>query len=222
MRLFPDRMANTVRSFPAFSLVELLAVIAIMSILLLVGAGVMSPNESRRTSMARDMVNAHLEQARSHAISTGLPTAVVFAPSDPNLGRNSGRILGVVEISGADKNTKLLSRWTELPRGQIFMPQALASLTRPTILDNEARLLVSYRGEQSQAVELTMPYVLFGSEGSVLHPVGEKITIAVGAGIALNSGALQLTGANRGKETAMVIQVSPLSGKARTLNPYQN
>lgn len=222
MRSDRYRKENARRHVPAFSLVEMLAVIAVMSILLLVGAGVMSPNEGRRTSMARDMVVAHLEQARSHAISTGAPTAVVFAPSDPGLGGRSGRIIGVVEVSGADKSTKLLSRWKELPKGQIFMLRSLASLTRPTILEDSEKLLVGYRGDQGQAFDLSMPYVLFGSEGAVLHPVGKIIGIAVGPGIAMGNGELQLTGANRGKETAMVIQVSPLSGKARTLNPSQN
>jgi|GEM_PF-2328238 len=217
----PFKLAPKKPHSSAFSLVELLVVIAIISVMLAVAASVMSPSDGRGTSIARDIVVAHLHQARSNAISTGTPTAVVIAPANSALRERSGRILGLVEVSKTDNSTKLLSRWEELPKKQLFIPQALVSLSRPTILEDPERLIVEYRLGQGQSQQISMPYVLFGSEGTVIYPVGKKIEIAVGPGILRPNGQFQLIGKNRGKETVEIVQVSPLSGKVRIISPSQ-
>ncbi len=210
-------------SFPrekgrGFTLIELLAVMAIMALMLGLAAVAFAPKEGRAARVARDLVSAQLNRARSHAIASGVPTAVVFSPYDAGPPESRGRSMALAEVkaagagSGSYEVARVLARWEDLPKGQFFVTRALARRDGATVMDGAETLSLAQGGEN-----VSGPYVLFSSRGTVLYPQGTKVEICLAPAI-LQNGAPRLTGKNQDGAAVDVIGVSRLSGRVRIIN----
>ena len=69
---------NANRRLPAFSLVELLAVIAIMAVLLAVAVPIFTDPSNSARQASREIIRANLQRARAHAIASGSSTAITI------------------------------------------------------------------------------------------------------------------------------------------------
>ncbi|MGE9268138.1 MAG: pilus assembly FimT family protein [Verrucomicrobiales bacterium] len=204
------------KALPAFSLVELLAVVAIVGIMLSLAAVSFSSSDQRAGVVSRDLIMAQLQRARSHAIATGVPTAVVFAPYTAGPEESRARMMGLVEVSeGEDAATpyvseRILTRWEELPQPMKFVGQGETGRGVATVMDGTASLRVKLGGQ-----ELSAPYLVFSREGTVLYPRGLKVEIGVAPAI-IEGGNPRLIGQGQeGGASVEIIEVSRLTGRVK-------
>ena len=204
-----------------FTLVELLVVIGILAILIGGSVAMMPDNSASARQASREILRAHLQQARAHAIATGIPTAVLFpvATADAEHGQ---RMISLAEIepdpSGGHQVTKLLQRWETLPGNIRFLSQRQAGSPRPTLLDESTTLRAPHRKAGVPA-----HYLLFAGNGQIVHPParedGSRLGIALGRA-ALNQGSITATEKDsQGRVSADFLQINRLTGRTRLLNP---
>ena len=110
-----------------FSLVELLVVMAIMSVLLVMGASLfrnVGQGESREA--VRSLVLAGLNNAQTRAVSSGEPVAMVMMPYEEGQVDQLGRAFTLFEVTQDDvtdefESGKQLRRWAALARAFHFL-----------------------------------------------------------------------------------------------------
>ena len=217
----PCRKGNQTRCFPAFSLVELLAVIAIMSILLLVAVPVFTDPTNSARQASREIVKAHLQRARSHAIASGSATAIAI-PILSTGGELGGRAISLFEVvkngtefepaKDAGGKDRLLQRWETLPGSFHFMPSSLISSPKPTIVDAPEILQTIYKGKT-----VTCHMIVFSPNGQIVLPSSET-NIAI-ARAANRGNSLAPTQKNDGKPVFDFLQVNRLTGRTRFIQP---
>lgn len=206
----------------AFTLVELLVVLAIISILTAVGIPLLSdPSNSARKS-ARDLVRSQLQQARAHAIATGTTTSVMIP--DYSNATAGGRLIGIAEVE-AQANTaapykvvRLIQRWTELPDNIYFMNQGVTGSTQPTLLDGGLKMESSY-----QKQTINCHYIVFGPNGLITSPAASTtggssvLALALGKGTLKSNTVISTQKTQRGPSYD-VLQINRLSARVRNLN----
>lgn len=221
MRADPNTPARNDRRAPAFSLIEILVVVAIIAVLLAAAVPMLSNFAANASQASREIVKAHLQQARAHAIASGASTAVAI----PVLG--SGGELGAraislfeVEKSGADYipakdangDEMLLQRWETLPGNFHFLAASQISSGKPTIVDSADTLQTNYKGEA-----VTCHLIVFSPTGQIVLPASE-IHIALAQAVPRGN-SLSLTRKNEGRPVFDLIQVNRLTGRARSTQP---
>jgi hypothetical protein len=217
-RLIPS---NANRSLSAFSLVELLAVIAIMTMLLAVAVPLLSDPSNNARQASREIIKAHLQRARAHAIASGSSTAIAI-PVLATGGELGGRAISLFEVvkngavyepvkdeSGIEKQ---LQRWETLPGSFHFMPKSLISSPKFTIVDATETLLTNYKGKA-----VTCHLIVFAANGQIVLPSSET-NIAIAR--ATNRGnSLTLTQKSKGSPVYDLLQVNRLTGRTRFIQP---
>lgn len=212
---------NANRRLPAFSLVELLAVIAIMAILLAVAVPIFTDPSNSARQASREIIRANLQRARAHAIASGSSTAITI-PVLATGGELGGRAISLFEVvktaTGYEPakdetgSEKLLQRWETLPGNFHFMPKSLISSTKPTIVDTTETLLTNYKGKA-----VTCHLIVFSPNGQIVLPSSET-NIAIAR--ATNRGnSLTLTQKTDGKPVFEFLQVNRLTGRSRSIQP---
>ena len=212
---------NANRRLPAFSLVELMAVIAIMAILLAVAVPIFTDPSNSARQASREIIRAHLQRARAHAIASGSSTAITI-PVLATGGELGGRAISLFEVvktaTGYEPakdetgSEKLLQRWETLPGNFHFMPSSLISSTKPTIVDTTETLLTNYKGKA-----VTCHLIVFSPNGQIVLPSSET-NIAIAR--ATNRGnSLTLTQKTDGKPVFEFLQVNRLTGRSRSIQP---
>lgn len=205
-----------------FSLIEVLTVIAIMTILLVAAVPVLSNSSSNARQSSREIIKAHLQQARAHAISSGNATAIAI----PLL--NTGSELGAravtlfeVESDGSgytvmvdeDTGQELqLQRWQTLPGSFHFVTAQDVSSGDTTILDYTQTLQTAYKGEN-----ITCHMIVFSSSGQIVYPVDE-VNIVISQAVRQGD-SLRLTEKNGSDPVYEIFQVNRLTGRTRALRP---
>lgn len=189
--------------------------IAILVLLMAIAVVALRPSAARARQTARGMVEAQVGRARSHAVATGQPTALMFAGYGAG-GGIAGKASALVEVEwdetgSAWRAKRMLSRWEMLPGKVVFLDGA-ASDGGSTVMDGGRELTV-----QGTAA-VSGPYVLFGANGGVEWPAaGGLIRIALGGGV-VRGGRVEVTDRGvGGKAVHDQLQVNRLTGRTRVL-----
>jgi type II secretory pathway pseudopilin PulG len=221
MRSARYKKETACQTLMAFSLVELLAVIVILSILLLVAVPIFTDSFNNARQGSREIVKAQLQRARAHAIATGNATAVTI-PVLSTGGELGGRAISLFEVvkSGtgyepAKDETgeeRLLQRWQVLPGNFYFIPASLISLPKTTVIDAIETLETKHKGKT-----VTCHIIVFSPNGQIVLPASEtNITIARAA---MRGSSLVLTQKTNGQAVFDLLQVNRLTGKIRSIQP---
>ncbi|QTN32983.1 prepilin-type N-terminal cleavage/methylation domain-containing protein [Akkermansiaceae bacterium] len=205
----------------AFSLIELLVVIAIMAILIAAAVPVFSNTQNNARQASREIIKAHLQQARAHAIAASTPTAVAIPvlASGGDLGARAVSLFEVeldgnsyVPLKDAAGKDRLLQRWTILPGNFHFLGSAQLTSGQATIVDSPETMPAETKGRA-----LTCHIIVFSPNGQIVRPAG---TIQIATAQAARSGnTLTPTQKNDGKPVSDLLQVNRLTGRTRFVEP---
>ena len=215
----------------AFTLVELLVVIAIIGILLAVAGSALSSTGTSERRAARGEIQGLLTRARSHAISSGDPTALVMIGLASGPDDMRGKVLSLFEVkrnvaSGDWEVEEQLRRWLELPGSTILMDGSTVGATSEkgsNVLDEAVRLTVEVpSGTSGSKIEVEASFVVFESTGAVSHPSGSgRVEFYIGQGV-IRSGRLTVTEkTSSGAVVADRVVLSRLTGRAQAVASTQ-
>ncbi len=220
----PADLNNRVRiRSVGFSLLELLAVIATITILLVAAVPVFSITSNSARQASREIIKGHLQQARAHAISSGTPTAlaipVLGAPEE--LG---ARALSLVEVNktgsaytpllDAQGTQRLLQGWERLPGNFHFLSNAQIPGSKATIVDAPERLQTDYRNRP-----VSCHLIVFAPNGQIVHPPSGTVLLIAIAQAVKRGGSLTLTQKNQGQPVFDLLVVNRLTGRTRFAQP---
>lgn len=201
----PKDVDGKPRACRAFTLVELMIVMAIMAIMLGLTVSI-GPNVIRSNSMSSSLskVSSAVSLARSEAVRSRKPTFFVLAPTNSSDERafTSYAILQADSINGT--NYTYVTRWQKLPSGVLFSPSATAT---GNLFTNSTSL--PYPSGTNSRVNL--PSIKFGPSGGL-----DEDTHPTVARIALQNGVRSTTNAApefQGSYVTNEIVVQRLSGK---------
>ena len=158
---------------PAFSLVELMTVIAVTVLLMVAGISVLRDHGVQARSTATDAMTGLIEQARTTALTGRTP--VVLAIAEPgDLPTDDGRcMIGLFKLEAWPQdagilNGVLLRRWQALPSGVVLLPGAVDGLRNPR---DEPESTIRYLSGK-QLVEGRFHLLAFNPRGGLLAPAG--------------------------------------------------
>jgi type II secretory pathway pseudopilin PulG len=175
---------NQARS--AFSLTEMVAVIAVTLILLTAGISLIGNTGAQARKSATDQIIGLIEQARTAAITSRSTVFLVVAePGDLPAGDERCR-LGLFRAEGEWKPgstgpipATLLSRWTPLETGVVLIDGQVDGVGNPLGGDE---LTITYKTNNSHSVKVHA--LAFNSRGGLVYPAGSTpvgMRIAEGA-----------------------------------------
>lgn len=166
----------------AFTLVELMVVMAIMAIMLGLSVSI-GPGVIRSSAMNSSLsqVASAVSLARSEAVRSRKPAAFVLAPTNPLDERSfiSYAVMQADSINGT--NFTYITRWQKLPQGVLF-----SAGSGNTILTNVATFAYPAVGKGPA----NLPFVQFSPEGGLddsKHSTAVRIALQSGVRIATNS-----------------------------------
>lgn len=222
----------------AFTLVEMLAVMGVISLLLLVTLPALrgiNQSQSRRGAVGNLM--AVLDQARMMAISGGCSTYVVFAchtSSTPQLSPSLwGRAYAIFQDSD-NVNFKPVQRtpWLYLPTGMAFKKDDnIPCITNRMLGGSDPVFPVgnTFLSDSAGAAGVQLPYWKFDSTGAVDTQTPESLRVLLFPGfIDANTGAEVPTENAHGKGNVTAAQfeeidVNPATGRAKYIpDPANN
>jgi prepilin-type N-terminal cleavage/methylation domain-containing protein len=202
-----------------FTLVEMLAVIAIIGLLMVAGVAVLSDPSNNARQVSREILRAHLQQARGHAIASGRATSVIIAENDGANIRNGGLItIAELEPQSAEgrpfKVTQLIQRWTSLPESMFFLNQASVRSKSPTLMDTAPTVDAEY-----QKKPIGCHAVVISPDGRIFHPADDTpLVLAIGKGRQTPSG-ITPTQKSGDKVVHDLLRINRLNARARMLDP---
>lgn len=177
-------------SKPAFTLVEMVAVIAILVTLMTAGVSLLHSTGAQARKTGTDMLSGMIDQARTLAITSR--TQVILAVAEPgDLPANDERcrvglfkVDATVDWSDATKTPNplkctLLSRWQTLNTGIALIAGTVEKGTTPNLLD-QPQITINF----GAAKPVTVHAIAFNSRGGLFYPSGSgsiAIRIAEGA-----------------------------------------
>ena len=206
----------------AFSLIELLVVIAI--VLTLGGIAISGLSNSSHTARqnSRELVKAHLQQARAHAIATRATTALVIPIKSS--GENGLHAISMIEVKRTDVGyapvenengeAALLQRWTKLTKSFHFVTNTMIGSDLLTVVDHEETLTILHHGS-----EIECHMVVFAPNGQITYPIaGAPIHIAI-AEVAHKGDAFSISQMTNDKPVFDLLVVNRLTSKTRNFIP---
>lgn len=169
----------------AFSLVEVVAVIAVILLLMTAGIRMLGSTGSQAKKTATDTCLGLLEQARATAITAR--SYVVLAIAEPgDLPADDDRcLIGLFKLKewptpATTLDGVLLRRWQALPNGIVLLPGAVKGLRNPR---DEPETVIRYQAGQ-QTIEGRFHILAFNPRGGLQWPAGSDplaLRIAEGA-----------------------------------------
>jgi prepilin-type N-terminal cleavage/methylation domain-containing protein len=207
---------------PAFSLIELLVVMAIVLALAGIAAnGIFGSSQNARLT-SRDRVKVKLQQARAHAIATRNPTALIVPVGIS--GKYALRAMSLIEVEKIDGryvpmenengDTALVQRWTVLPGNFHFVTNRMIGSEQPTVVDLENTLTIRQRGN-----EIDCHMIVFAPNGQIAWPSsGSPIHIAI-AQVAGNRNSFRISEISNEKPVFDLLLVNRLTAQTRSIKP---
>jgi type II secretory pathway pseudopilin PulG len=195
----------------AFTLLELLIVIGVISLLLIALTPALGPATGRSLDNSTRLFLADLESARLMAIAERTRTRVLVpVTAAPTLGQDLAlRSYTVVSFNRTANNWKQRGKWNRLAQSVAFDPD-------PTLTDTATQMSVLRdRQTENTTLDTTMtftgPYIEFRANGGTsLDPNGKFEVVILADAIADANGAF--TAKNRSLRSQ--ITIDPLSGSA--------
>lgn len=168
------------RAKAAFSLIEMVAVIAILVALMTAGVSLLNGTGSQSRRAGTDQLSGLIEQARTTAItSRSFVVLAIAEPGDLPSGDERCRLgLFKVDEEWSDASTPpsplkctLLSRWQTLHTGIVLIPDASTS----------KEITLAYGGTKNLSVKVHA--IAFNSHGGLHYPTGSTpITLRIAEG----------------------------------------
>lgn len=198
----------------AFTLVELLAVIAIMAILLVIAAPLLGTSASRNLNAAAAPLAATLRLARQLAVAQNQWVWVVFPDDEPSLySGDPGEVVkayrayAVVSSNRASGKVEYVGEWKYFPAG-VYIDRDFSS--GDVVLDSIAELPFPDGSANSKEI----PAVLFKPDGRAYYKTATgwssfgttKIPLTL-AQVRVDTNAGRVVSYTRTAETALVVQV---------------
>lgn len=214
--------SDLLRPGRGFTLMEVVAVVAVIGILLAVGAGGFLATGTSERRVARGEILAMLTRARSHAIASGTPTAMAMIGPGAGPEEMRGKAVTIFEVkqdvaSGRWEVAGRMRRWAFLPGATILMGGSGEG--GRNIMDGAAGLRVEVpSGAGGGKDEIAAPFVVFDATGAVIHPSGSgRLEIHIGEGV-IRDGLLTVTSkTSSGQAITDRVVLSRLTGRARSV-----
>lgn len=170
------------RTSPGFTLVELLAVVAIVGVLLAVGASMMSNSPAQARKAGMDVLQATIEQARTQAITKRSHTvlAIVNPGDSPGSDPRSQR-LGLFEVldwpeddlvNVTQLDVRQLGRWRTFEPGLMLIDGVPASGLPNPMDAPPMQLNIAHAAGAGQSLEARV--LVFHPRGGIRLPVGSE------------------------------------------------
>lgn len=208
------------RGIPAFTLIEMVTVIAVLVILMTAGVSMLNGNSSQARKTATDLVTGMIEQARTSAITSR--AYVVFAMAAPGTlpAEDQSYRVGLFKVDVGDwpKNGEgaikgeLLTRWRPIETGAILLGGKVDGVDNP--LDGP-ELTISYGKNNPLTVKVRA--LVFNSRGGLLFPSGSTpVALRIAEGTYRNGLALPYKHGDTGAITENRLKIGRI-----TARPYQ-
>lgn len=160
----------------AFTLVELAVTIAVMSILLLAGVGLLGGSAAQARKSTTELLIGMIEQARTAAISTR--SHVVLAVAEPgDLPNGEERCqIGLFKIAhwpespAEPVSAELMKRWRLIDHGVVLTGGEVAGLENP--MDHQKLRIQYTSGGKTQSIQARA--LAFNPRGGLHHPSGSS------------------------------------------------
>lgn len=159
---------------PAFSLIEMVVVIAVLVILMTAGVSLMNGTGAQSRKAGTDMLTGMIEQARAAAITSR--SFVVLAIAEPgDLPSSDERCrIGLFKVetwpdsfSGTIEEAVLLNRWKTLETGIALIGGEVDGVENP--LDGD-EITITYGA--TKPVSVKVHAIAFNSRGGLHYPLG--------------------------------------------------
>lgn len=173
-----SRHSKIARCKAAFSLIEMVAVIAILIALMTAGVSLLNGTGTQSRRAATDMITGMIEQAKSTAVTSRSYVVLAIAePGDLPSGDERCRI-GLFKVeewpdsSGSTPDLKgvLLSRWQSINTGVVLLGGDVKGVTNPI---DEPQITMNY-GTGSKPQVITVHAIAFNSRGGLHYPLGSS------------------------------------------------
>jgi hypothetical protein len=167
---------------PAFSLVEMAAVIAILLIVMTAGIGLRSGSPAASQRTATDLVAAMADRARTTAIAKRTPVVMALAaPSDLPAGEDGRCRIGLFQVTSENRElpeivrtVTALGRWKPIERGTSWTAGMIEGAVNPR--DSPRLTLHTAQGS------LRVHGIIFNARGGLVSPPGSApAVICIGA-----------------------------------------
>lgn len=160
----------------AFTLVELAVTIAVMTILLLAGVGLLGGSAAQARKSTTELLIGMIEQARTAAISTR--SHVVLAVAEPgDLPNNEERCqIGLFKVAHWPESptepvsAELMKRWRLIENGVVLTGGEVAGLQNP--MDHQKLRIQYTSGGKTQSIQARA--LAFNPCGGLHHPSGSS------------------------------------------------
>lgn len=210
----------------AFTLVELLAVIAIVAALSVAGASMMSQMNGAnvRQRAAAQEVASLVDQARSRAIASGEDHFLVLANGDSNFSKEQQYRAMAIYRRSADKNKphQQITAWDVLPQGAAFHNMSGNVGSLKFSIKNVFDLSPSSPEKfPVDGTDLTVPYMTFSGQGAVTYPgtqPNEQYGLVIFMGNYSGGKPVPTRMTEDGKPVLDVITISRFTGRVKHLS----
>lgn len=208
----------------AFTLLEVLVVIGIISILLVaVIPAVTSLSKSSGRKGAASNLISMIEQARSLALSDARNTYVAFATTltgsaTPLMVQEySYRAYAVFEDAASGAGKLQVTKWQKLPKGISFRSRDESGAPAGTCITSSTNTTTDTFSFSplGSATTISCPYIAFDSTGAIIQPTSTSpMRIVVFEGTATSSGESPTARESSGEPVRDEIQVAKFTGRA--------
>ncbi|CAN5385364.1 hypothetical protein BH09VER1_BH09VER1_07420 [soil metagenome] len=186
----------------AFTIVELLTVVAIIAVLSVLTAPALSSLKARDVTRGGNLVADLTQQARQNSMMRGVLTALVLLNNNTGKAEWNNRAFVLMELSPGSSTWNPVTRWCKLPDGVVVQPATYTgSTSAPTPLN-----LPSLEGKTVAASECI--YQVFSPSGALLT-----------SGVASGSPSIQLYEGTSGSGGQVTVQ-NTANYYSVVINPY--